>query len=91
MIRCYNCGKVGHRTQHCTEYGPYYCEPGKSSQDYGELVQRIADLFAQDIVTEHEAGHRVSETKIGEESTGPAADPSPAGVPDHDEQASISS
>ena len=53
-IRCYNCGRVGHKTQVCPSYGPYYPEPGKTSQDYGEETQRIANLFARDIITEHE-------------------------------------
>jgi hypothetical protein len=53
-IRCYNCGGIGHLTQHCARYGPRYPEPGKSSQDYGEDAQRIANLFAEDIIREHE-------------------------------------
>ena len=89
MIRCYNCGEVGHRTQHCTQYGPYYMEPGKTAQDYSELVQRIADLFAQDIITEHEAGHRGSTPESGEEDAGHTADPGREGVPDRSEEASV--
>jgi hypothetical protein len=56
MIRCYNCGGVGHKTQHCPSFGPKYPEPGKTGQDYGELSQKIANLFAADIIREHE-GH----------------------------------
>jgi len=54
MIRCYNCGLIGHKTQFCPSYGPRYPEPGKTSQDYGDEAQRIANLFAADIIREHE-------------------------------------
>src|SRR5678815_4340363 len=54
MIRCYNCGLIGHKTQFCPHYGPRYPEPGKTSQDYGDEAQHIANLFAADIIREHE-------------------------------------
>lgn len=53
-LRCYNCGNLGHKTQFCPRFGPRYPEPGKTSQDYGDEAQRIANLFAADIVAEHE-------------------------------------
>lgn len=56
MTRCYNCG-LSHLTQNCPSYGPKYPAPGKTSQDYGKEAQRIANLFARDIIREHEAGH----------------------------------
>jgi len=54
MIRCYNCGLEGHKTQVCPSYGPHYPEPGKTREDYKELSQRIANRFAADIIQEHE-------------------------------------
>ena len=65
MIRCYNCGEEGHRTQTCSSYGPYYPEPGKSGQDYAELSQIIADRFALDIITEHEEADAQTESQPG--------------------------
>ena len=56
MIRCYNCGGVGHKTQVCPTFGPYHPGPGKTSQDYGEQTARIAQLFAADIIREHASG-----------------------------------
>jgi predicted RNA-binding Zn-ribbon protein involved in translation (DUF1610 family) len=56
VLRCHNCGLEGHRTQHCAKYGPRYPAPGKTSQDYSDEAQRIANLFAADIIREHE-GH----------------------------------
>lgn len=85
MIRCYNCGEEGHRTQQCKEYGPYFPEPGKSSQDYGDQSQRIADLFAEDIITEHRAGH-YDQAEIKTDGAGPSAIASSAGTGDHPEQ-----
>ena len=90
MIRCYNCGAEGHRTQQCTEYGPYYIEPGKTRQDYDEQVQRIADLFAKDIITEHEAGHR-DQAQIQAEDAGLSAAASSAGTGDRAGPAAVSS
>lgn len=43
-------------TPKCPRFGPYYPEPGKSREDYVELIQEIADKFAADIIREHE-GH----------------------------------
>lgn len=57
MIRCYNCGVVGHKTQVCPSYGPRYPEPGKTRLDYGDLEKQIANLFAADIIREHEEGY----------------------------------
>lgn len=87
MIRCYNCGKVGHRTQQCTEYGPYYLEPGKTSQDYAKLVQHIADLFAADIITEHQAGHG-DQPQIEAEGSGLSAATTSAGTGDRTQPSS---
>ncbi len=53
IVRCYNCGLQGHKTQHCPSYGPRYPEPGKTAQDYGDEADRIMKLFAADIVAEH--------------------------------------
>jgi hypothetical protein len=53
MIRCYNCGLEGHRTQVCPSYGPWYPEPGKDKGDYADKAQHIANLFAADIIREH--------------------------------------
>lgn len=43
-------------TQKCPRYGPFWPEPGKTREDYAELIQEIADKNAQDIIREHE-GH----------------------------------
>ena len=56
MSRCRNCGIMGHHTQHCPRYGPWYPEPGKTRQDYAKLAERITTLVAGDILAEHE-GH----------------------------------
>jgi hypothetical protein len=53
IIRCYNCGLQGHKTQHCPSYGPRYPAPGKTGQDYGDEANRIMKLFAADILAEH--------------------------------------
>lgn len=53
IVRCYNCGLQGHKTQHCPSYGPRYPEPGKTAQDYGDEANRIMGLFASDILAEH--------------------------------------
>jgi hypothetical protein len=53
--RCHNCGELGHRTRHCTVYGPRFLEPGKTIADYAAEAERIAQLFAADIIMEH--GH----------------------------------
>jgi len=53
IVRCYNCGLQGHKTQHCPSYGPRYPEPGKTAQDYGDEANRIMALFAADILAEH--------------------------------------
>lgn len=51
--RCYNCGLPGHQTQVCPRYGPRFPEPGKTINDYAEEQQRIMDLVALDVITEH--------------------------------------
>lgn len=54
MIRCNNCGNLGHFPKHCPNYGFYYPAPGKTREDYEEDRQRVQDLFAADIIQEHE-------------------------------------
>lgn len=54
MIRCYNCGLEGHRTENCPRFGPYWPEPGKTLEDYAELKQIISNKIASDIISEHE-------------------------------------
>lgn len=54
MIRCNNCGTLGHFPKHCPNYGFYYPAPGKTREDYEEDRQRVQDLFAADIIREHE-------------------------------------
>lgn len=41
----------------CPSYGPYFLEPGKTREDYAELIQTIADINAADIIREHEEGY----------------------------------
>jgi hypothetical protein len=59
-LRCYNCGLIGHRTQSCARYGPRFPEPGKTFQDYTSERERIANLFASDIIADHQS-HTVDE------------------------------
>lgn len=54
IVRCYNCGLQGHKTQHCPSYGPRYPAPGKTKEDYAAEASRIMALFAADILAEHE-------------------------------------
>lgn len=54
MIRCNNCGGLGHKPQRCPNYGFYYPAPGKTRDDYAQDRQRVQDLFAADIIREHE-------------------------------------
>jgi hypothetical protein len=72
IVRCYNCGLQGHKTQHCPSYGPRYPGPGKTAQDYGDEADRIMKLFAADILAEHaevdedeEDPSRVTALKLG--------------------------
>jgi predicted RNA-binding Zn-ribbon protein involved in translation (DUF1610 family) len=53
IVRCYNCGLQGHKTQHCPKFGPRYPAPGKTRQDYVDEDDRIMGLFAADILAEH--------------------------------------
>lgn len=53
-MRCRNCGTLGHRTQVCPRYGPWYPAPGKTRDDYTKLAERITKLVAADIMAEHE-------------------------------------
>jgi hypothetical protein len=59
--RCRNCGTTEHYTQNCGEYGPWYPEPGKTGQDYGELTNKIDKLVAEDIFREHQEMHEDQE------------------------------
>lgn len=54
ILRCNNCGELGHKPNHCPNYGFYYPAPGKTREDYEEDRQRVQDLFAADIIHEHE-------------------------------------
>lgn len=65
--RCRNCGSTQHLTQLCGDYGPWYPEPGKSGQDYGELAAKIDQQVAEDIFREHEEMHRSQEEAAQEE------------------------
>jgi len=60
-VRCRNCGLLGHKTQVCPRYGPWYPEPGKTKEDYAKEAERIANLVAADVIAEHE-GHELQET-----------------------------
>lgn len=53
-MRCRNCGLLGHRTQMCPSYGPWYPAPGKTKDDYEKLRIKIANLIAADVIAEHE-------------------------------------
>lgn len=57
FLRCLNCGELGHLVKVCPRYGPYFLEPGKTREDYAELIQEIADRNAADIIREHEEGY----------------------------------
>lgn len=54
QMRCRNCGTLGHKTQVCPRYGPWYPEPGKTRADYTKLAEKIVQLVAKDIMAEHE-------------------------------------
>ena len=71
QLRCYNCGLPGHKTQICPRYGPRYPEPGKTVTDYAEENQRILNLFAADIVEEHDEGDMLTRPRrIGPRTPG---------------------
>jgi hypothetical protein len=55
LLRCNNCGTLGHLPRACPNYGWYYPAPGKSREDYVEDRQRVQDLIAADIINEHAA------------------------------------
>ena len=54
LLRCNNCGTLGHLPRTCPNYGWYFPAPGKSREDYVEDRQRVQDLIAGDIIREHE-------------------------------------
>lgn len=54
LLRCNNCGVLGHLPRVCPNYGWYYPAPGKTREDYVEDRQRVQDLIAADIIAEHE-------------------------------------
>ncbi len=54
LLRCNNCGTLGHLPRSCPNYGWYFPAPGKSREDYAEDRQRVQDLIAGDIIREHE-------------------------------------
>lgn len=73
-LRCYNCGLLGHKTQFCPSFGPKYPGPGKTGQDYAEEAQRIANLFAADIIGEH--SHVTEEPVLRPKPRPPVTQPS---------------
>lgn len=54
LLRCNNCGTLGHLPRSCPNYGWYFPAPGKVREDYAEDRQRVLDLIAADIIREHE-------------------------------------
>lgn len=54
LLRCNNCGLLGHLPRSCPNYGWYYPAPDKTREDYAEDRQRVMDLIAGDIIREHE-------------------------------------
>lgn len=54
LLRCNNCGVLGHLPRACPNYGWYYPAPGKTRLDYIQDRQRVQDLIAADIIREHE-------------------------------------
>jgi hypothetical protein len=54
FLRCNNCGVLGHLPRACPNYGWYYPAPGKTRLDYIKDRQRVQDLIAGDIISEHE-------------------------------------
>jgi hypothetical protein len=63
LLRCNNCGELGHLPRVCPNYGWYYPAPGKTRLDYEQDRQRVQDLIAGDIIREHEPDE--SEDYIG--------------------------
>lgn len=51
--RCRNCGELGHYTQECQDFGPWFPAEGKTRADYAELDEEIRLKIAQDIMEEH--------------------------------------
>lgn len=45
---------LGHLPRACPNYGWYFPAPGKTREDYVEDRQRVQDLIARDIITEHD-------------------------------------
>ena len=45
---------LGHKTNVCPKWGPWFPEPGKTKDDYEKLAKKIANLIAGDIMAEHE-------------------------------------
>ena len=66
-MRCRNCGLLGHKTQTCPRYGPWYPEPGKTKEDYAKDAERIANLVAADVIAEHE-GHELQDEYVTNKS-----------------------
>ena len=54
LLRCNNCGVLGHLPRTCPNYGWYFPAPGKTRLDYVQDRQRVQDLIAADIISEHE-------------------------------------
>ena len=52
---------MGHLPRACPNYGWYYPAPGKTRLDYAEDRQRVQDLIAADIISEHEPDETVGD------------------------------
>jgi hypothetical protein len=73
LLRCNNCGILGHLPRACPNYGWYYPAPGKTRLDYEKDRQRVQDLIASDIISEHEV-HEDDEDPIVFQGARPSAD-----------------
>jgi hypothetical protein len=72
LLRCNNCGVLGHLPRACPNYGWYYPAPGKTRLDYEKDRQRVQNLIAADIISEHEV-HEDDEDPIVFQGARPSA------------------